>query len=162
MRANRGFTLIELIVGMVVFSISIVLLTSVLFPQSDHAANTMQRVRAAELGQSILNEIWGKAFDENTPMNGVPPCGSPSGVACSGNIGPEESSRNDYDDVDDYHGLTQDSPMLNSSDSYASSYPGYQFSVSVSLLDPNNKLIEVVVTTPAGEPIVFDLVRSNY
>ncbi|WP_052074598.1 type IV pilus modification PilV family protein [Shewanella mangrovi] len=163
MKANKGFTLIELIVGMIVFSIAVVLLSSVLLPQSDHAANTLQRVRATELAQSVLNEIWGKGFDDNTPINGVPACGSPAGVACGSNIGPDSGeSRNDFDDVDDYDGLNQDSLMLNSTVTYASNYPNYQFLVSVSYIDANHKLIAVVVTTPAGEPIAFNAVRSNY
>ncbi len=163
MKAKRGFTLIELIVGMLVFSIAIVLLTSVLFPQSDRAAQTLQRVRAAELAQSVLNEIWGKAYDDKTPVSGVPACNSPDGVACSNNIGPDDEGRNDYDDVDDYDGMDETDLQLNSNRTYQDDYPNYQLSVTVGSGDnPNTKLIQVIVTTPQGEPIAFDAVRSNY
>lgn len=164
MKAKRGFTLIELIVGMLVFSIAIVLLTSVLFPQGDHAAQTLQRVRAAELAQSVLNEIWGKAYDDNTPVSGVPACNSPDGVACGNHIGPEAGEgRNDFDDVDDYDGMTEAALRLNSNSTYAADYPGFLLRVSVTANASNNtKLVHVVVTTPQGEPIAFDAVRSNY
>lgn len=164
MRASRGFTLIELIVGMVVFSIAVVLLATVLFPQSDNAAKTLQRVRAAELAQSVMNEIWGKAYDENTPLSGIPACGSPDGQACSTGLGPDgNESRNDFDDVDDYNGMTETALRLNSNHSYADDYPGYQLLVTVSYGDTaNTKLIHVVVTTPQNEPIAFDALRRNF
>lgn len=164
MRASRGFTLIELIVGMVVFSIAVVLLATVLFPQSDNAAKTLQRVRAAELAQSVMNEIWGKAYDENTPLSGIPACDSADGLACSTALGPDgNESRNDFDDVDDYNGMTETALRLNSNRSYADDYPGYQLLVTVSYGDnANTKLIHVVVTTPQNEPIAFDALRSNF
>ncbi|WP_417760915.1 type IV pilus modification PilV family protein [Shewanella sp.] len=186
MKAKRGFTLIELIVGMLVFSIAIVLLTSVLFPQSDRAAQTLQRVRAAELAQSVLNEIWGKAYDDETPIGGVPAacnpndidslCSNPNGGSpivckqngnnspCRSHIGPEEGEgRNDFDDVDDYDGMTETASQLNSNRTYEDDYSGYLLQVNVShgAVD-NTKLIHIVVTTPQGEPIAFDAVRSNY
>lgn len=164
MKAKRGFTLIELIVGMLVFSIAVVLLTSVLFPQSDHAAQTLQRVRAAELAQSVMNEIWGKAYDDNTPIGGVPAACNPPDSPCSDNIGPEVGEgRNDFDDVDDYDGMTETASQLNSNRTYEDDYSGYLLQVNVShgAVD-NTKLIHIVVTTPQGEPIAFDAVRSNY
>ncbi|GGY94006.1 MSHA biogenesis protein MshD [Shewanella fodinae] len=164
MRAERqGFTLIELVIGMLVLSIAIVLLTSVLFPQSDRAAATLQRVRASELAGSVLNEIWGKAYDENSGFGGVPACGSKDGVNCSTVFGPDGENRNDYDDVDDYNGLNESSEMLNSNQHYADLYPGFSLRVTVTPgSDANTKLITVIVGTPAGEVIQFNAVRSNY
>ncbi|QUN05579.1 type II secretion system protein [Shewanella yunxiaonensis] len=160
---SAGFTLIEMVIGMLVLSIAIVLLTSVLFPQSDHAVSTLQRVRASELAGSVMNEIWGKAYDEHSGFGGTPACDSSTGLSCSTAFGPDAESRNDYDDVDDYNGLTQDSLMLNSSRTYADLYPGFGLQVSVtSGAATETKLITVVVTTPAGEAIRFDAVRSNY
>ncbi|MCH1924116.1 type II secretion system GspH family protein [Shewanella sp. C32] len=165
MKAKRGFTLIELIVGMLVFSIAIVLLTSVLFPQSDRAAQTLQRVRAAELAQSVLNEIWGKAYDDETPIGGVPAACNPNdnNSLCSNHIGPDDEGRNDYDDVDDYDGMDESAPQLNSNRTYEDDYPGFHLKVSVTANDDNSaKLIQVIVTTPQNEKIAFDAVRSNY
>ncbi|MGL5669393.1 MAG: type IV pilus modification PilV family protein [Shewanella sp.] len=164
-KPQQGFTLIELVVGMLVIAIAIVMLSSMLFPQADRAAKTLHRVKSAELAHSVMNEIWGKRYDQNTNANGgVPACGSPLGSSCSAVLGPETGEgRNDFNDVDDYHGLTQNATMLNSSQTYAQVYPNYQLSVSVAYgTAPNTKLVTINVTTPDNEVITYNLVRSNY
>lgn len=173
--AVAGFTLIELVVGMLVMSIALVMLATMLFPQADRSVQTLQRVQSAELGQSILNEIWGKRYDQNTnPNGGIPPC-YPKNMAipadstakqCSIKLGPDDGeSRNHYNDIDDYNGLDINSKMLNSDKTYASLYPEFGLNVNVSYVNPNTqaqKLIQVIVTTPAGEAIEYDAVRSNF
>jgi MSHA pilin protein MshD len=159
-----GFTLMELVVGMIVMGIAITMMTSMLFPQADRAAQTLHRVRSAELAHGILNEIWGKRYDQNTNANGgVPACGSPTGISCSGVLGPDGESRNEFNDVDDYHNLNQASLMLNSAQTYAAIYPNYQLNVTVTLgTVVNTKLITIDVTMPVGEVITYQAVRSNY
>ncbi|NRB22618.1 type II secretion system protein [Shewanella sp.] len=174
---SNGFTLIELVVGMVVLSIALVLLTSMLFPQADRAAETLHRVRSAELAHSLLNEIWSKRYDQHTNSNGgVPACGAvarpalglPAGEDCTleQDFGPETGeNRNSFNDVDDYHGLNEGSLMLNSDNTYASEYPNYRVSVTVTYVDASNmetKLIRIDVTTPNSEMITYNAVRSNY
>ncbi|MCE9685913.1 type II secretion system GspH family protein [Shewanella sp. AS16] len=162
----KGFTLIELVVGMLVIAIAMVLLTGVLFPQADRAAGTLHRMRSAELAHAILNEIWGKRYDENTASGGVPACDSPVGAACTQatDFGPEAGEgRNDFDDVDDYNDLDETAKMLNSSQTYADAYPNYRLSVVVALgAVADTKLVTVDVTTPNGEVITYHAVRSNY
>ncbi|NRD72482.1 type II secretion system protein [Shewanella sp. VB17] len=173
----KGFTLIELVVGMVVLSIALVMLSTMLFPQADRAAKTLHRVRSAELAHSVLNEIWGKRYDQNTDANGgIPACGAaaniplglPAGVACTtvANLGPEGETRNNYNDVDDYHGLSENDTMLNSTLTYASQYTRYLLSVNVVYLNPstdlNSKLVTIRVTTPNKEVITYNIIRSNY
>lgn len=163
----RGFTLIELVVGMLVIAIAIVMLSSMLFPQADRAAKTLHRVQSAELAHSVMNEIWGKRYDENTNANGgVPACDSPLGMGCSTVLGSEPGeNRNDYDDVDDYHGLNETAAMLNSSQTYGQAYPNYRLSVTVAYgaaPNTNTKLVTINVTTPDGEVITYNMVRSNY
>ena len=172
----KGFTLIELVVGMVVLSIAMVLLTSMLFPQADRAAETLHRVRSAELAHSLLNEIWSKRYDQNTnPNGGVPACGASArpdlglsaGLPCTpvNDLGPDGENRNSFNDVDDYHGLTQASLMLNSVNTYANEYPNYQLNVTVTYPDTVNmdtKLIRIDVTTPSNEVITYNAIRSNY
>jgi MSHA pilin protein MshD len=164
-RRAPGFTLIELVVGMLVTGIAIVMMSSMLFPQADRAAQTLHRVRSAELAHSLLNEIWGKRFDENTnPNGGVPACDSPSGLACSATLGPESGEgRQDFDDVDDYHGLNGASLMLNSSQTYAAAYPNYGLQVTVTQgAVAGTKLVAIAVTSPSGEVITYHALRSNY
>ncbi|QDE32830.1 type IV pilus modification PilV family protein [Shewanella polaris] len=166
---HGGFTLIELVVGMMVIGIAIVMLTSMLFPQADRAAATLHRVRSAELAHSVMNEIWGKRYDQNTnPNGGVPACNASGGIACtsSGLLGIDSGeSRDSFNDVDDYNGLNETANMLDSSQTYAQAYPRYKLQVSVAYIDPATqaeKLITVAVTTPAGEVITYQAVRSNY
>lgn len=164
-KPQQGFTLIELVIGMLVIGIAIVMLTSMLFPQADRAASTLHRVRSAELAHSVMNEIWGKRYDQNTNANGgTPACDSPLGNNCSTSLGPEVGeSRNDFNDVDDYNGLNETATMLNSTQTYAAAYPNYSLSVTVAYGPaPNTKLVTINVTTPDNEVITYNLVRSNY
>ena len=165
-QSTRGFTLIELVIGMMVIGIAIVMLTSMLFPQADRAASTLQRVRSAELAHSVMNEIWGKRYDQNSNANGgVPACNSPTGMTCTVALGLDGESRDTFNDVDDYHGLDETDNMLDSNQTYTQAYPRYQLQVSVEYLDAatkGQKLITVAVTTPANEVITYQAVRSNY
>ena len=172
--SHGGFTLIELVIGMMVIGIAIVMLTSMLFPQADRSAATLHRVRSAELAHSVMNEIWGKRYDQNTnPNGGVPACNASGGLACSYALvtggtpflGPDGESRDNFNDVDDYNGLDQTANMLDSSQTYAQAYPRYELHVSITYLDSATKaqkLITVDVTTPAGEVITYNAIRSNY
>ncbi|MCW3170896.1 prepilin-type N-terminal cleavage/methylation domain-containing protein [Shewanella subflava] len=168
-RQQLGFSLIELVIGMLVISIAIVMLTSMFFPQADRSVESLYRMRSAELAHSVMNEVWGKRFDQQTnPNGGVPACNSPLGLPCSttASLGPDAGEeRDDYNDIDDYHGLTINSFMFNSSQTYAAVYKNFNLNVNVSYVDATTqaaKLITVSVTTPSNEVITYQSVRSNY
>ncbi len=168
--SQGGFTLIELVIGMLVLSIAIVMLTSMLLPQADRAVETLSRVRSAELAHSVMNEIWGKRYDENTNANGgIPACNSTSplnpGANCTdeGDFGVDGEGRNDFNDVDDYHRLNITDLMLDSTQTYADVYINYGMEVTIAYLNGQaQKLITIDVTTPSGEVITYQAVRSNY
>nr|WP_297349492.1 prepilin-type N-terminal cleavage/methylation domain-containing protein [uncultured Glaciecola sp.] len=107
-RTQRGFTLIELIVGIVIFAIATVLVVNVLQPQVKKGIDPIWQVRAASLGQSLSNEILAKSFDQNSNrVGGMLRCNEPD-VPCtnSSDLGPDNSeNRSSFNDVDDYHGL---------------------------------------------------------
>lgn len=179
MRA-RGFTLVEVIVGMVVFALALGVLTSLFWSQSTRSIEAGFQIRAAELGQGLVDEILGKRFDEATPVGGVPPCTA----SCSTVSGPEGESRADFDDVDDYQVYCGDD---------GSGLPGWPVSdaLGAELTDPdftrfrmrvcvnydgdyNNsydsdtraKLIEVDIYPQTaggvGSPIRFSVYKGNY
>lgn len=69
-KQSAGFTLIEMIVGMVVLAIALVVITGALGPLYKRSSDPWHQVRAAELGQSFLNEIMARAFDEASDKAG--------------------------------------------------------------------------------------------
>lgn len=98
---QNGATLIELVVSIVLFAFASSLLFNLFFSQSRNSVEPMFQIRAAELGQALMDEVLAKRYDHLTPLGGVPPC-----VTCTaaGSLGPEGAeSRTSYNDVDDYH-----------------------------------------------------------
>jgi MSHA pilin protein MshD len=180
MHANKrsGFTLIELVIGIVVFSIALTLFTSLIVPQAIRSVDPIFQVRAAELGQSLINEITSKSFDEKSDRTGGETL---CDATCIGsiNLGPDSGeSRANFDDVDDYNGLNvSDGNIKNSLNETTilngkNLYQGFNLKVSVvydAAMDGtadtvvgNTKLITVTVTTPNDEDIIFSSFRSNY
>lgn len=173
-KKRAGFTLIEMIAGIVIMAIAMTALTAVLFPHAKRSVDPVYQVRAAELGQSLMNEVMGKAFDENTDLNSGIRCGENStSCTAAGSLGPESGeSVDEYNDVDDYHGYDQDAAQLNNGDTYATLYPSFEFTVEVVYDDDLDgsgasgsklfKQVTVTVTTPGGEKFEFVEYKGNY
>lgn len=184
---QRGFTLIETVIGIVVLSISFAIFTTLLHPLSKQSAEQVHQIRAAELGQSMMNEILAKAFDENSDMSGgLYRCGddinndgaivaADGEQACSVNLGNEEfGDRALFDDVDDYNDLVLNGiqSSLGAGDSLNDIYRGFQVKVSVTnesnyrvTANANNytaKLITVTVTTPQQFDFIFSAFKANF
>jgi MSHA pilin protein MshD len=178
---QAGFTLIEIIVGIVVLSIAYALLTSLIYPLASQSAAQIHQIRAAELGQSMVNEILGKAFDENSDMSGGEDrCGEISADLCtvSANLGADGSEeRGDYNDVDDYNAINfTDDEILNSQgNSISDVYVGFSMNVTV-IYDSNYsgeydagvddektaKLITITVRSPQDDDYIFSVYRVNF
>ena len=159
-----GFTLIELILFIVVVGVASAGLFSALNRHTISSVDPIYQVRALELAQSHLDMALGKRYDETSPNGGVPPCDSLTGAICtgSGSFGPDtgETSENDYDDVDDYHGY---SPSL------ATTYAGFSLSMTAAyrgadlgLAANAAKYVIVTVTPPVGEPVILGGYRGNF
>ncbi|WP_299072294.1 prepilin-type N-terminal cleavage/methylation domain-containing protein [uncultured Paraglaciecola sp.] len=186
---TQGFTLMELVIGIIVFAVALVLFMSLIVPQAIRSIEPIYQVRATELGQSLMSEIFSKSFDEASNRVGESElCSSNIVPLCttSGNLGPEEggNNRESFDDVDDYHGLSESGGdiknTLNQSVSLggANLYEGFSATVTVVYDDNmdgiddaivggsgyigNTKLITLTITTPSEEAIVFSSFRSNY
>lgn len=178
----RGFTLLEMVMGIVAFSVVMTIIIGVLAPQATRSADPIFQVRATELAQSLFNEISAKSFDENSDRTGGNiRCGDDGAAACTlpANLGPDSpggitEDREDYNDVDDYHGLSGvansfgSAIVVNGEDLYA----GYSLSVEVMYdadfngVDDNaigrQKMVRVTVTMPNNESMVFRTYRSNF
>lgn len=177
MALHKGFTLLETVIGIVVLAISFSILTSLIYPFSEKSAEQIHQVKAAELAQSIMNEIQNKAFDENSDMaGGRERCGESLAPLCSTIMGPETGEvRETFDDVDDYHELeltSNDGKIRNSQGQSLDEYDGYAMKVMVcndsnydGTCDANTstaKLIYVQVTTPMDFTLDFSTYRANF
>ncbi|MBT0586877.1 type IV pilus modification PilV family protein [Alteromonas oceanisediminis] len=196
MRANtgvqHGFTLIELIAGIVVFGVALAIVTSLVASQSRRSIDPIWQVRAVELGHSLLNEISAKPFDENSdPLGGTTRCNEATPCTSSGQLGPDGAeTRANFDDIDDYHGLDVESAAITNSlnetlqSPNGALYQGFRAQVSVFYDDNtdgfndddadgdgtpdsgnvigNTKLIRIIITTPGGDAVPISLYAVNY
>lgn len=93
---DRGFTLIELIVGIVLLAVALTGILGLLINQAPQAVDPVQQVRAAQLAQRLAGEMLQKSFDEQSDHNGgryrcgetfngqfYGDCSCPVGVACT-------------------------------------------------------------------------------
>jgi len=181
---HKGFTLIETIVGIVVLAISFSVLTSLIYPLSQQSAEQLHQLKAAELAQSMLNEIHNKAFDQNSDMaGGLVRCGDIGETVCSSTMGPEDISgvietRATFNDVDDYNNLIYNAGEIeNSQGQVLALYLGYSMNITVcndanysgadcdGTPDANistAKLIIVTITTPTDFSMHFSTYRANF
>ena len=67
---QRGFTLIEGIITIVLLAIAMITLVSFLFPQVERSAVPQYQARSAAMADAIFNEILARQFDQNSNLNG--------------------------------------------------------------------------------------------
>ena len=162
---ERGVTLIELIITIVILSIAVVAVVSAISSSIGRSADPLWQTKSLQLAQAYLDEIGTKRFDEDTGNGGVP--SDTSGVC---DIGAEAGeTRATFDDVDDYDGVDDSPPVLQTAAGF-SSYTGYRVQVAVVCAGTevggadNNaaKRIDVTVTPPGQSALVFSLYRGNF
>lgn len=152
-RRQRGVTLVELIVFIVVISLALGAMLSVYRYSVVNSADPLVRVRLLEAAQSRLDRVLAQPYDAQTPPGGVPACGSnpPSGT-------PDPPPCADSGGVSDFDGQS-DTP-----------YDGYSRTVNVTFAgdelgladDSYAKRITVTVTAPNGESLTLSAYRSNF
>lgn len=182
----KGFTLIELIIGIVMFAIALSIITALIAPQAKRSAEPIIALRASEFGQSLMNEIQGKSFDEHSDRSapfrrcgettlGAGPCtaiddlGADDLDADNLEAGPE--IRTSYNDVDDYIALSNQ-PITNSLGEVLSEYSDFNLIITVEYDSDFNELtindgttfkrITIEVTSPLGEVYGFSAYKGNY
>ncbi len=77
MRIQRGVTLVEMVVVIVILAIALTTITQMVSQATVQGAYTHDETKAIELAQSYLAEIMSRRYDENSPVGGVPPCDGP-------------------------------------------------------------------------------------
>jgi MSHA pilin protein MshD len=176
---QAGFTLIEMVVGIVVMAVALSMLSSVFFSDPARSVRPMLQIRAAVFGQALMDEILGKAFDQTTPVGGVPACtGCTASAGLGGDVGENRLTYNDVDDYNDYCAPASPGPLEDAQGNPPSNdnFDNYSMSVCVfydgnfdGLSDTNTdaKLITVDIFYPTGtggigEPITFTAYRGNF
>lgn len=129
-RKSTGFTLVELVIGMVVLAVALMAMSTMLIAQNKDAREPLHRLRASQLGQSIMQNIISRSYDEKSHHNGAEyRCGevwwqganwydestggwstgpNPTVIPCSTHYGIDASSNEvagrhqDFNDVDDF------------------------------------------------------------
>ncbi|MDO3723189.1 type II secretion system protein [Marinobacter sp. chi1] len=162
MRRERGATLVELVITIVIISTAIAGVVGAFSLISGRSADPLNETRAVALAQLYMDEILTRKYDEQTPQGGVPRY---NGACSIGSEGAE--SRATFDDVDDYNGLTDTPPS--SALSSLSGYSGFSVQVSVScagtevgLAASQAKRIDLVVSAPDNRDFTFSAYRANF
>ncbi|MFB0722693.1 type IV pilus modification PilV family protein [Aeromonas salmonicida] len=182
---DRGFTLIELIVGIVLLAVALTGILGLLINQAPQAVDPVQQVRAAQLAQRLAGEMLQKSFDEQSDHNGGRyRCGETvTGVtipACSSSYGsdgePAPYAYNDVDDFDtagnwvDANRFTQTAAGISDEE-----YRNYQVKIAVNGVDFSDgsfnsctapcsvgKRIDLQVKLPDESVLDFSFYRGNY
>lgn len=89
-RTVRGFSLIELIFFIVIVSVALAGVLQVMQLTTRASADPIVRKQALALAESVLQEVLQKAYTDPDPL-----------------VSTGETSRDTFDDVDDYNGRTQ-------------------------------------------------------
>lgn len=168
----RGFTLVEAVLAMVILSIAALAMSQSLGFAFTHSSDGLWQARTVALAEAYLEEAAARRYDEATPPGGVPPC-SAATIACTG-IGPDAGeTRATFDDVDDYHGLSE-APPLDAQGNIRTPFASYRVDMSVRYLtttevtalnldDPTDaKHIAVTIVPPGRSPQTFTALRANF
>lgn len=172
MSKQRGFTLIESIIVIVIMALAMITLSQFLVPQIVRSANPHYQARAAALGQSVMSTILARGFDHNSDFKGGDiRCGETalSGAACSTALTHEESFVSAYNDVDDYQGCwepkgTNGCKDLNTlvGDS-ATTYKNFRLDIEVTYQQVDKiKHIALTISAPNQTPIKLHTYKGNY
>ncbi|MDN3384183.1 type II secretion system protein [Pseudoalteromonas sp. APC 3358] len=177
----KGFTLIELIIGIVMFAIALSIITALIAPQAKKSAEPIIALRASEFGQSLMNEIQSKSFDEHSDRSapfrrcgettlGAEPCTAEGDLGVD-SLGAGLETRTSYNDVDDYIALSNQ-PITNSLGEVLSEYSDFNLVIKVEYDSDFNELtindgttfkrITIEVTSPLDEVYGFSAYKGNY
>ena len=150
--AQRGVTLIEVIVFIVVINLAFVAVMQIYGQAVVNTVDPIVRVRATELAKAALDDVLARRFDENTPSGGIPACGSAQGEACVG-----ITADAGYDDVGDFNGYTD-----NSDANYPISITVTEAGGDLGLAASMARKITVIVGMPDGNQVALAAYKANY
>lgn len=142
MRSQRGFSLVEIVIFIVIVGVAISAMVSIFSTNVVHSHEPLLRQKAVTLANFYMDEILRKKWNEASPAGGG--CVNTGSGSCPAGpaaiaIGTDGDGRADFDDIDDYNGLANNPP---------------QDQNGVALTDFNGYSVSVAVTTgPAWDPL---------
>lgn len=177
-RHQSGISLVELIMFIVIVSISLAGVIGVLNLNTSHSADPAVRKQAVALAESLLEEIELRLFtycDPDDPLAAT--AGSAAGCIMPEGLGPETagetrySSTTPFDNVNDYHNFTMN-PVVDITGTPIASLAGYRATVTISntalcagavcASSSDSLLISVRVDGPGGFSVTLDGYRTQY
>lgn len=123
-KRNKGVTLIELIVAIVIITIAVSGITALFYGTASTSADPMIRAQSLAIAQSYMDEIFMQPYASSADT-------TVTGVCLDGNP-PEKSARAKYNDVSDYNGLS-DTGAHDQSGCLIDELTGYNVVVSVNV-----------------------------
>jgi MSHA pilin protein MshD len=166
--AQRGFTLIEVIIFIVVVGAGLAGILSVMNTVVKSSADPLIAKQTVAIAESMLEEILLKEYcdpDSATLSPTAPPVCPASRIAAD-----QEAARADYDDVDDYNGYSHTGivDLTGATVAGLTNYNITNVTVAVTTVAQNAALnaigakrVTVTVTGPQGA-ITLTGYRSNY
>lgn len=145
--SQRGFTLVELVMAIVIISVALLGAIQVMIVTTTHSGDAVVDRQALAIAEAYLEEILLKDFSD------------PGGGA--------ESGRGDFDDIGDYHGLS-DSGARDQSGNAITGLSDYTVAVSVvntalgSVPSDQAKKVTVTVSHPDGINLSLVGYKTNY
>jgi MSHA pilin protein MshD len=147
-RLSLAFTLIEILVTIVVISITGTALMSVYTHMVAKSADPIIQQQALAIAEAYMEEIRLKAFSDPDGFGG--------------------ETRPDFDDIQDYNGLPLAGPVQDQNGVSVPSLSAYSVTVNVTarsfagIAVADSMRIDVVVDHPAIDPISLSSFRVNY
>ena len=120
-RSQKGFTLVEVMVVLILLTLSFMVFLNALNTGKSVRARSELRTVQSVILNSVENQIRARRFDENTSA----PWSSSLGKETSNG----ETGVNDFDDIDDFDGYTVAS---------VSEHPGFSYTVTVNYVTPGS------------------------
>lgn len=174
-KSQGGVTLVELVISIIILSIAMVALMNAFSVNMQNSADPLWRNKTLKLAQLYLDEILAKNYDHNTPVGGMPVIVAPSCVLGPDTVAGTAETRENFNDVDDYHGINNEVPVSIISP-LDISYNNYRVSVDVmcvgddvGAVDKDNapdsnqaKKIIVTITPPGQAAIPFSVYKANF
>lgn len=140
-RQFRGFTLVEAAISIVLVSVLLVAALNTTGAAKLGQYNTLTRGRAHLLAEDLMAEIMRQSYADPEDVGFIDltdPSLIPSEL--TGDSGESSGNRNDFDDVDDYHGWTA-TPLEQKDGEIIPNLTGWTRSVSIERLDPATRML---------------------